>query len=53
VTAVFVPGELVAPRAGDAPRASGARRTVLTGYGHRPQDHADADAPILEHWGAA
>jgi pimeloyl-ACP methyl ester carboxylesterase len=33
--------------------AAGARRAVLTGHGHRPQDHPDADALILEHWGAA
>ncbi len=37
----------------DALCAAGARRAVLTGHGHRPQDHPDADALILEHWGAA
>lgn len=36
----------------DALCAAGARRAVLTGHGHRPQDHPDADALILEHWGA-
>jgi pimeloyl-ACP methyl ester carboxylesterase len=37
----------------DALCAAGARRAVLAGHGHRPQDHPDADALILEHWGAA
>ena len=37
----------------DALCAAGARRAVLTGHGHRPQDHPDTDALILEHWGAA
>lgn len=37
----------------DALCAAGAHRAVLTGHGHRPQDHPDADALLLEHWAAA
>lgn len=28
----------------------GARHSVLTGFGHRPQDHPDANSLIEEHW---
>lgn len=37
----------------DALVALGATRRVLTGLGHRPQDHPDANALLLEHWAAA
>lgn len=37
----------------DALCTAGARRAVLTGHGHRPHDHPDADALLLEHWAAA
>ncbi len=30
--------------------AAGARRVVLAGYGHRVQDHPDANAVMSEHW---
>lgn len=37
----------------DALVAHGATRLVLGGYGHRPQDHPDANALLLEHWTTA
>ncbi len=37
----------------DALEAAGAHRAVLTGHAHRPQDHPDADALLLQHWAAA
>lgn len=33
--------------------AAGAHRAVLAGYGHRVQDHPDADAVMAEHWRGA
>jgi len=36
----------------DALAASGATRLVLPGYGHRPQDHPDANAALQAHWRA-
>jgi hypothetical protein len=32
---------------------AGARHVVLGGQGHRPQDHADANRLLLDHWAAA
>jgi hypothetical protein len=37
----------------DALEAAGAHRAVLGGHAHRPQDHPDADALLLQHWAAA
>jgi hypothetical protein len=30
--------------------AAGASRTVLTGHGHRPQDHEQAPNVLASHW---
>lgn len=35
---------------GDALAAAGARRVVLSGYGHRVQDHPGFNAVLREHW---
>jgi pimeloyl-ACP methyl ester carboxylesterase len=38
---------------GESLAAAGARHTVLAGYGHRVQDHPEANAVLAEHWRAA